>query len=132
LGRGWGWKVVLSAVLRHGGRSRSARTVAQVPQPLTMALYEAPRAMVFMRAAELVTLGRIVTRRRPITHSTQFGRGEQLELSHNTIVPYPCHDHRPDPHSNMPNPELRKDVSGLRFGRLFERFCDGSGRPNSA
>jgi hypothetical protein len=51
-----------------------------------MALGKAPGATEFMLAAKLVTLGRMVARRRPVTHSAQLGRGEQLELPHGTIV----------------------------------------------
>jgi hypothetical protein len=58
--------------------------------------------MAFMLAAKRITHGRIVTRRLPITHTTQFGRGEQLQLPHQIIFPHPGHHRQPDPHSVMP------------------------------
>jgi hypothetical protein len=43
--------------------------------------------MALVLTTELVSLGRIVPRRRPITHSGDFGASEQLELPHGTIIP---------------------------------------------
>jgi hypothetical protein len=59
---------------------------------------KAPGATVGMQAAKLVTLRRMVTRRRPVTHSAQLGRAEQLELPHATIIPETRHDRRPGRH----------------------------------
>jgi hypothetical protein len=67
-----------------------------------MALNKAPSAPMLMQAAKLITLGRMVTRRRPVTHSTQLGRGKQLELPHGTIVPETLHDRRPGRHLIVP------------------------------
>jgi hypothetical protein len=55
---------------------------------MAVALNQSPRAMALVLAAELVTLGRIVPRRRPVTHSGDFGWREQLKLSHGKIVPH--------------------------------------------
>jgi hypothetical protein len=44
----------------------------------------------------------MVTRRRPVAHPAQLGRGEQLELPHETIVPQNHHDRRPGRHSIVP------------------------------
>ena len=50
---------------------------------------QAPGAMAFVIAAKLVPLGRIVAGRGPIAHSGKLGRGEQLQLPHEAIVPDP-------------------------------------------
>jgi hypothetical protein len=63
-----------------------------------MTLNKAPSAMVGMQAAKLVTLRRMITRRRPVTHSAQLGRGEKLELPHGNIIPQTRHDRRPGLH----------------------------------
>jgi hypothetical protein len=63
-----------------------------------MTLHKAPGAMVGVQAAKLVTLRRMVARRRPVTHSAQLGRGEQLELPHGNIIPETHHDRRPGLH----------------------------------
>jgi hypothetical protein len=51
-----------------------------------MTLDQTPGAVALMLAAELVSLGRIVACRSPVTHSGQFSRGEQLQLPHAIII----------------------------------------------
>jgi hypothetical protein len=82
-----------------------------------MTLDKAPGAMLGMQAAKLVTLRRMVTRRRPVTHSAQLGRGEQLELSHGTIVPQNRHDRRPGLHFIVPKWIAPQWCSMARIGR---------------
>jgi hypothetical protein len=76
----------LRAVVGRVRAGRGAGFVSQVPQPLAVTLNQTPCAMPLVLATELITLGRIVARRRPVTHSGQFCRGEQLELPHGNIV----------------------------------------------
>jgi hypothetical protein len=59
-----------------------------VTQLSAMALNQSPRAMALVFTTELVTLRRIVPRRRPVTHSGDFGASEQLKLPHGTIIPW--------------------------------------------
>jgi hypothetical protein len=51
-------------------------TAARATQLLGMAAGEAPRAVAFVLAAELVTARRIVAGCCPVTHSRDFSRGE--------------------------------------------------------
>jgi hypothetical protein len=52
--------------------------------------------MARMLAAKLFALRRVVSGRSPITHSSQFSRGEQLQLPHAMIIPWPT-DKLPTP-----------------------------------
>jgi hypothetical protein len=47
-----------------------------------VSLYQAPIAMALMLATELFRLRRIAAGCRPVTHSGQFDRREQLKLPH--------------------------------------------------
>ncbi|HEV7706612.1 MAG TPA: hypothetical protein VGP16_00310 [Asanoa sp.] len=51
--------------------------------------------MALMLAAELVALRRIVARRGPITHSSQFSRGKELQLPHAKIISPPTDKNDP-------------------------------------
>jgi hypothetical protein len=63
---------------------------------------QAPIAPALLLATKLVTLGRIVTRSGPIAHSGQFGGGEELKLSHRTIIAHPPGRVSSNPLSIMP------------------------------
>jgi hypothetical protein len=64
------------AGMRGGRRWRVARMGAGVPQALGVAAGEAPVAVAFVLAAELVTDGRMAAGCGSVTHSGQFGPGE--------------------------------------------------------
>ena len=95
-GRGRRWRV-LSMALWHGGRLRSARAVAQVSQLVAVALDQAPSAMPFVFAAELLGLGRIVSCLCPVAHRGQFLGAEQLQLTNSIIIPGPAEGRCPGP-----------------------------------
>ncbi|MGN9911535.1 hypothetical protein ACTMTJ_28630 [Phytohabitans sp. LJ34] len=83
----WVWWVVPVRLCWWAWRDRTDRrcgagAVAQVAAAVAVALDQTPGAMALMRATELVTLGRIVSRRGPVTHLGERGRREQLKLPH--------------------------------------------------
>jgi hypothetical protein len=61
--------------------------LVEATQALGMPPFQAPGAPARLLAAKLVTLGRIPTGRSSIAHSRQLGRGEELKLSHPSIIP---------------------------------------------
>jgi hypothetical protein len=54
-----------------------------------VALLQSPSAVSFVRAAELVTLGRIIARSGAVTHFCQLGSAEKLQLRHVFIFSQP-------------------------------------------
>jgi hypothetical protein len=79
-----------------------------------------------MLAAKLFPLGRVVSRRSPVTHSSQFSRGEQLQLPHAMIIPWPTDKLRAGigvRSCQMAAAQLSRPASGKRFADTLDLLC---------
>jgi hypothetical protein len=65
----------------------ACRRRMQVAQALGVAAGEAPGAVAFVLAPELLAAGRIIAGCGPVAHSGDLSRGEHRQLPHKKIVP---------------------------------------------